>query len=309
MILPADQASTAAVARHYDELDPFYRELWGEHLHHGYWATGRESAAAAVRALVDVVATRAAIGAGSDVCDVGCGYGGTARVLAQDFSAAVVGYTLSPTQHAIACAQQGGAATRFVLGDWLENDLPDASFDAAIAIESTEHMADKGRFFAEAARVLRPGGRLAVCAWLAADDADGWRRTHLLEPICVEGRLPSMGTPAEYRAMIAGAGLALVSYDDITANVQRTWRHCTFRLLRRLTRPSSWQYLLDARNRDRIFALTVPRIWLAYATGAMRYGLFVARRLDASDAGAVQPDPAVLVQADPSTGGARGEEP
>jgi len=36
--------------------------------------------------------------------------------------------------------------------------LDSESFDAVIAIESTEHMADLGAFFAEAARVLRPGG-------------------------------------------------------------------------------------------------------------------------------------------------------
>jgi tocopherol O-methyltransferase len=139
-------------------------------------------------------------------------------------------------------------------------------------------MADKQRFFEEAARVLRPGGRLVVCAWLAAEDADGWRRRRLLEPVCVEGRLPSMGTFADYRALIDGAGLDLVACDDITVHVRRTWRHCTVRLLRRLPRRSTVQYLLDGRNADRVFALTVPRIWLAYATGAMRYGMFVAER-------------------------------
>ena len=46
MIVPRDPQSAAAVADHYDELDPFYREIWGEHVHHGYWATGRETAAA-----------------------------------------------------------------------------------------------------------------------------------------------------------------------------------------------------------------------------------------------------------------------
>ena len=94
MIRPTAQATTAAVARHYDELDPFYRELWGEHIHHGYWATGRESPGEAVRALVDLVAVRAGIRAGCDVCDVGCGYGGTARILASGYRANVVGYTL-----------------------------------------------------------------------------------------------------------------------------------------------------------------------------------------------------------------------
>ncbi len=53
MIFPKRPQSIAAVATHYDELDSFYREIWGEHVHHGYWATGRESAGQAVEALVD----------------------------------------------------------------------------------------------------------------------------------------------------------------------------------------------------------------------------------------------------------------
>src|SRR5205085_1479125 len=37
-----------AVARHYDELDHFYRNIWGEHVHHGLWRRGDESPEIAV---------------------------------------------------------------------------------------------------------------------------------------------------------------------------------------------------------------------------------------------------------------------
>jgi tocopherol O-methyltransferase len=78
--------------------------------------------------------------------------------------------------------------------------------------------------------------------------------------------------------MIEHAHLAVLSYEDITRQVRRTWRHCSFRLIARLPRPSTWTYLLDRRNEQRVFALTVPRIWLAYAAGSLRYGVFVAER-------------------------------
>jgi hypothetical protein len=55
MIHPHRPQTTAAVATHYDGLDLFYREVWDEHLHHGFWATGRESRPAAVEALVDLI--------------------------------------------------------------------------------------------------------------------------------------------------------------------------------------------------------------------------------------------------------------
>ena len=52
MIVPRETQTSAAVAEHYDELDPFYREIWGEHVHHGLWTTGRETPDQAVEALI-----------------------------------------------------------------------------------------------------------------------------------------------------------------------------------------------------------------------------------------------------------------
>jgi tocopherol O-methyltransferase len=43
MIVPREPQTGEDVAGHYDELDHVYREVWGEHVHHGLWRTGRES--------------------------------------------------------------------------------------------------------------------------------------------------------------------------------------------------------------------------------------------------------------------------
>ena len=77
--------------------------------------------------------------------------------------------------------------------------LPSDAFDTVLSIESSEHMQDKPMFFAQAHRVLKTGGRMVVCAWLAVEDPTRVHRRHLLEPICREGRLPGMGTEADYR--------------------------------------------------------------------------------------------------------------
>jgi hypothetical protein len=83
MIHPKRAQTTAAVAAHYDWLDLFYREVWGEHVHHGLWAAGRESALAAAEALVHIIATRLDLAPGQALCDIGCGYGATAVRLAE----------------------------------------------------------------------------------------------------------------------------------------------------------------------------------------------------------------------------------
>lgn len=272
MILPNIPQNAEAVADHYDELDPIYRRVWGEHVHHGLWATGRETPAEAVEALIDTVGDRLRLMPDEACVDIGCGYGSTARRLAATRGVRVTGLTLSAEQAHYAAAHPAPDVD-IHLRDWLANGLTDASANAAWAVESSEHMVDKPGFFAEAHRVLSPGGRFVVCAWLAETDASSWKVRRLLEPICREGRLPSMGTREEYEAMAMAAGFAITGYEDVSRRVARTWTICALWLVKALVVDRDTRRLaLGARNR--IFALTFPRLILAYRTGAMRYGIF-----------------------------------
>jgi tocopherol O-methyltransferase len=266
------------VAAHYDDLDHFYRELWGEHLHHGLWTDPRSTAAEAARRLIDVVVGQACVKPGDAVCDVGCGYGGTARVLAREHGAGVTALTISKAQHDYALAADPGADNpTYLLRDWLENGLASGSFDALIAIESSEHMPDLGAFFSEAARVLRPGGRFVVCAWLTRALPRGWERSRLLDPICREGRLRGMESASEYHRLARAAGLVPVDFQDVSRQVKRTWTIGARRVVAGLIRePSYRRFLLSSGNPNRIFALTLARIWLAYELGTMRYGILTA---------------------------------
>jgi tocopherol O-methyltransferase len=273
MIFPNEPQTASDVSGHYDELDHAYRHIWGEHVHHGYWVTGRETPEEATEALVRLVADRLTVKPGQDVCDIGCGYGATGAWMAEHHQARVTGFTISEAQARIASAR---AELTIFCRDWLDNGLPDARFDRAYAIESSEHMVDKPRFFAEAARVLRPGGRLVVCAWLATEQPTAREVRHLLEPICREGRLPSMGSRSEYEAMAAEAGLSLLGYDDVSRNVRRTWSICLRRTVARFfTDRALRRLILSQTTRNRSFILSLPRLLWALRSGAMRYGVFV----------------------------------
>jgi tocopherol O-methyltransferase len=263
------------VASHYDELDRFYREIWGEHVHHGLWVRGDETQAQAVRQLAELVAREAAVTKGTRVVDIGCGYGATAQLLVDEFGAEVTGFTISQAQYAIAETRAGGKGNpAYVCGDWLTNTLPADSFDAAIAIESSEHM-DKPGFFAQAQRVLRPGGRLVVNAWLSCESPTRNQERWLIEPICREGRMPHLGAESDYRRLAAEAGFRLERFQDVTQQIARTWpmivRVFAWNLLRK---PSYIRFILDPKSKNAIFGLTIVRLWMAFRTGAMRYGVF-----------------------------------
>ncbi|MFQ5757394.1 MAG: SAM-dependent methyltransferase [Acidiferrobacterales bacterium] len=281
MITPKRPLPSGSVVRHYDELDAYYREIWGEHVHHGLWRSGTETPEQAVRQLSKYVAELAGIRPNDAVCDIGSGYGASARLLAKCFGAHVTAVTAAPKQHAFALALDAGSGNpRYLLRDWQDNGLASESFDAAIAIESIEHMADKQRALAEAARVLRPAGRLVLCAWLAGEMPRGWQVHYLLEPVCRDGRIPGLATKTEFRALLEQAGFYVESFQDLSRQVRRTWSICVARLLRAICRDSRYRrYLLNPRNDNRVFVLTMIRMLMAYGTGAMRYGIFAARRL------------------------------
>lgn len=280
MIVPHAVADLQTVAAHYDELDAFYRRLWGTSLHHGYWITGKESPDEAVDNLTRLVAQRAALKPGAAVCDLGCGYGAVALVLSRQFGVKVTGLTVSERQyaHARTLANDSGRI-EFYLRDALDSGLPGGSYDAVIAIESTEHIGAKTKLLTEVSRLLRPGGRCVVAAWLSRERPAAWERKYLLEPICVEGRLPNMASASEFRVMFADAGFREIEFVDLTRKVRRTWTICARRVTRHfLTDKTFRRRLSDRQFNNRVFAKTVFRIWLAYRTGAVGYGIFSASK-------------------------------
>ncbi len=282
MICPEKAIGSEAVAGHYDSLDEFYLDVWGPHLHHGFWETGHETTEEAVAHLSQTVLDGAQIRPRDHVCDVGCGHGALCWQMAREFSAEVVGYTLSARQRD--AARKGDAKglkspPTFHLCDWLKNGLADEWANAVVSIECVSHVWDKSGFLSEIARVLKPGGRLSMAAWLSKEHPSVWETRWLLEPICVDGRLAGLLSLNEYCTRIEAAGLRVVEARDIGPQVSKTWRVITSRILRRLlSRREYRQFLWSNMKSDRKFALTFPRIMTAYTRRALGYGLIVAEK-------------------------------
>jgi tocopherol O-methyltransferase len=199
------QELLGAIRNHYDQLSFFYRLFWGDHIHHGYWEDD-EAPPAAQENLIARLAERAAILRGSQVLDVGCGLGGSSFWLARHLGCSVQGITISPAQCAMAStrAREEGLAERvsFAVVDANELGLPSESFDVVWVIECSEHLTDKAGFLRRAARVLRPGGRLALCAWLANE---GNGPPGLVAEVCRAMLCPSLASMGDYRP-VDGSG-------------------------------------------------------------------------------------------------------
>src|SRR5262249_569448 len=114
---------------------------------------------------------------------------------------------------------------RFVHMDANRLDLAPESFEVVWVIECSEHIHDKAGLLAACARSLTPGGRLALCAWLAADDRTP-EHAQLITEVCRGMLCPSLASRQEYTGWMEAGGLHAIEFEDITARVQRTWTDC-----------------------------------------------------------------------------------
>ncbi len=111
-----------------------------------------------------------------------------------------------------------GSRVRFETADATAMPFADASFDVVWTQHVQMNVADKRRFYAEIARVLRPGGRFA-CYEIA--QGSGGPIVYPA-PWASDPALSHAVTPAALRAAIEGAGLAIESWEDVTA-IGRDW--------------------------------------------------------------------------------------
>lgn len=133
--------------------------------------------------VIDALAAHTQIGSATSVVDVGTGTGFIAAGLAGN-AASVIGVDNSPAMLAVAAenlAALGVTNVALARGEVEDLPLPDDSADVAVANMVLHHAPDPAAMLTEMARVVRPGGKIAITdevahtyEWMHTEQADLW---------------------------------------------------------------------------------------------------------------------------------------
>ena len=274
-VATACQIDKQKVRDHYDRASPYYRDLWGKHLHHGYWITGKETKENAQIQLVERLAQVASLRPGCKLLDVGCGFGGSSIYLAKKYDADATGITISPIQVEMArkAAASEGVKAEFLLMDAEEMNF-EQSFDVVWSVESISHYPEKERFFAAAARCLTSGGTLAITDWFQKEHLTQREYKKFIVPI-EKGMIVGLDTMKDYAAFLGSSGLQITYTEILNKNCSKSWDLGLDILKNR----ALWQIAAEFGSEFVDFLRAFRAMRAGFASGNFIYGLLVAKKI------------------------------
>lgn len=280
------------IAELYDESSGIWEDIWGDHMHHGFYEPGSNVSVSDHRlAQIRMIEESLRFASLSDdslkkprkIVDAGCGIGGSSRYLARKYEAECRGITLSPVQaqraQALAAAQGLSGKVSFQVADALNQPFPDGEFDLVWSMESGEHMPDKAKFVNELARVAAPGGTIIIVTWCHRDlppseESLTPQETALLNKICDAYHLPAWCSTADYVKLLQSLSLEDIKAADWSEFVAPFWpavirSALTWRGITSLLR-SGWKTIKGA--------LAMPLMVEGYKKGLIKFAIITCRK-------------------------------
>lgn len=163
--------------------------------------------------------------------DIGCGRGGPAVYLANEYRFSVVGVDLVPYNVSVARrnARRDGSNTApvptFVVGDATQLPFESDTFPAVSALDSIVYMPDKRGVFEEIRRVLRPDGVCVVTDLVVEGEAKACLQD--VRRFADAWDMPPVRTAEQYREAIRESGLKITAETDLTAHSVGRFRKWT----------------------------------------------------------------------------------
>lgn len=210
-------------------------------------------------ALVEEVCAAAGLGRGSPVLEVGCGTGKLTEALVErGLSVDAV----DPGANMIAFARRRtGDRVRFHLGRFEDVDLPDTAFDAVFSATAF-HWVDPSVGWAKAARLLRPGGMLALLMYITYLDEETGENDEAVHEV-FERHLPAHED--WIRRPLRDIGALRAGFDERSHDVSAVWTWLGHHDLTSLEAPSLFEDVslttaIDPREQ------TADQLWALFAT-------------------------------------------
>lgn len=281
--------SAESVANSYDEWtdDGILEFYWGEHIHLGHYGSPPRQKDF-LMAKADFVHEMVQWGGldklppNTTVLDVGCGIGGSSRILAKDYGFAVTGITISPQQ--VNRAQEltaEGVSAKFQIDDAMSLSFPDASFDVVWSIEAGPHMPDKAIFAKELMRVLKPGGVLVLADWNQRDDRqvplNTWEKP-VMQQLLTQWSHPAFASIEGFSELLAATGLVegCITTADWTEQTLPSWADSVWQGIVRPQGLVSFGFTGLIKSLREVPTILLMR--LAFGAKLCRFGMFRAVR-------------------------------
>lgn len=262
-----------------------YRTIWNNRdnlaVHFGYYDEQADKHHDALNNMNRVMADLAGVQPGERVLDAGCGMGGACFWLAEQRGAQVTGISVVESQIEDCrrnLRKRPGAAVDFVVADYCDTPFPDAAFDVVWACESVCHTADKKRFYAEAYRLLKPGGRLVMAEYMRSSRPVSEGGERLLAAWLRPWAIPDIDTGPEHQQHAESLGFVRIQLNDVTPNVRVSLRNL-HNLCRQWLPYGKWMRRFRIVNDVRLNNVRASiRQLEALQEGAWFYGMMLAQK-------------------------------
>lgn len=205
--------------KYYDLVTDFYEFGWGKSFHFAPQAPSEKTKDAMLRYEYKI-ADELKLKPGMKVLDVGCGIAGPLKNIAQYSGASIIGLNIN--QYQIKKAQKYikehnlERTCHLHHGDFMQVDLPAASFDAIYTIEATPHAPNRTQCFKEMYRLLKPGCCFAgyEYALLANFNENCTEHLRIIEDLEHGGCLQKLLTLPELKQSFIDAGFKIIAFQD-----------------------------------------------------------------------------------------------
>lgn len=212
------------IRRFYDLGSPLYLEVYGRHIHDGYYLTGKETRQEAQENLTKLLVEKACIKNGAKILDVGCGMGGSSIWMAEHLRSQTTGISISPAQVEIArrLARENGVNSSFLLMNAEEMRFDD-SFDVIWLVAAATHFCNQYKFLQLATKYLNKGGKFICFDWMLNEHISGGVNDRYVKPVAEKMLLSSLYSLNTYLNWFMEEGYRLIYAEDITVHTIKTW--------------------------------------------------------------------------------------